>query len=134
MAFLNRETGEMCFADGLRLCAGFAMGEVAQLLDGRTMGLVRLPSHPVSGGRLIAICTVEDGSVQSVALCVSSIGGKAVNTSARQRAFLFARLGLCDPDPEGMGCVRIACPFGQIHLITDPHTGRCEARILYAAH
>ena len=132
MAFLDRETGEMTFADGLRLCAGFAMGEIAQLLEGRSSGLVRLSSHPVAGGRLAPLCEVLDGSVQSVSLCVSSIGGKTGVTASRQRAFLFARLGLQDPDEQGMGSVRISCPFGVIDITTDPYTGRTEARVTYA--
>ena len=133
MAFLNRETGELTFSDGLQLSAGLAIGEVAQQLQGALEGVVRLPSHSVSGGRLIPICTVEAGSLQSIVLCVSSIGGKSVPSARKQRAFLFARLGLRDPLPDTLQSVCVQCPFGEVILSADPHTGRAVARLMYAA-
>lgn len=133
MAFLNRETGELTFADGLVLSAGLAVGELAGQLDGRMQAVVRMQSHAVSGGRLIPICTVEGGSLQSIVLCVSSVGGKTSVSPQKQRAFLFARLGLRDPGADALESVCIYCPFGEILIGSDPHTGRAEARLMYAA-
>lgn len=134
MAFLNHETGELTFQDGLRLSAGLAMDELAQRLQGRSSAMVRLESHAVSGGRLIPVCSVMGGALQSVTLSVSSAASRPMRKSERQRAFLFAHLDLRDPCPDTMDSVRIECPFGEIFLSTDPLTGRSEARIVYAAH
>lgn len=133
MAFLNKETGELTFSDGLRLSAGLAMDELADRLDGRRDAVVRLESHAVAGGRLIPVCTVLGGALQSVALSISSVASRPMRKAERQRAFLFARLDLRDPCPDTMGSVHIECPFGEIFLSTDPCTGRAEARVLYAA-
>lgn len=133
MAFLNRDTGELTFQDGLRLTAGWPVGELAEAISGDGDQMVRLGSHAVSGGRLIPICMVEGGCVQSISLCVSAIGGRSDVSAEKQRAFLFSRLGLRDPWPETMDSVQIHCPFGETIITTDPHTGRSEARILYAA-
>ena len=132
MALLNRETGELSFSDGLHLTAGLAMGELAERLDGRTDAAVRLESHEVAGGRLIPVCTVMGGALQSVSLTISSVAGRPARKAEKQRAFLFARLDLRDPCPDTMDSVRVECPFGEIFLSTDPMTGRAEARILYA--
>ena len=134
MALLNQETGELTFSDGLRLGAGLAMGELSQRLQGRQDAIVRMDSHAVAGGRLIPVCTVMGGALQSVALSISSANSRPMRKSERQRAFLFARLDLRDPCPDTMDSVRIECPFGEIFLSTDPLTGRSEARILYAVH
>jgi len=134
MALLNKETGELTFSDGLRLCAGLAMDEVAERLGGRESAVIRLDSHAVSGGRLIPVCTVMGGAVQSVTLSISSVGSRPMRKTERQRAFLFSRLDLRDPCPDTMDSVCIDCPFGEMYLTTDPVTGRSEARILYAAH
>ena len=133
MAFLNRETGEITFSDGLRLSAGLPMDELAERLNGAQQGIVRLQSHAVPGGRLIPICTVEGGSVQSVSLCVSSIGGKEPKGALRQRACLFAKMGLNDPCPGTMETVRVLCPFGELLFYADPQTGANEARLNYTA-
>jgi len=132
MALLNQETGELTFQDGLRLGAGLAMDELALRLDGRQNAVVRLESHAVAGGRLVPVCTVMGGALQSVALTIASAAGRPMRKAERQRAFLFARLDLRDPCPDTMGSVRIQCPFGELFLSTDPCTGRAEARILYA--
>ena len=134
MALLNKETGELAFSDGLRLCAGLAMDELADRLDGRRDAVIRLESHAVAGGRLIPVCTVMGGALQSVALSISSVASRPMRKAERQRAFLFARLDLRDPCPDTMESVRIACPFGEVYLSTDPVTGRAEARILYSGH
>lgn len=131
MAFLNKETGELNFADGLRLRPGLALGELSERLGGRTDAVVRLESHEVAGGRLIPVCTVQGGALQSVVLCLSSAASRPVRKTERQRAFLAARLEIDDPCPDAPLCVR--CPFGELHLSADPYTGRAEARILYAA-
>ena len=131
MAFCNPETGELVFSDGMRLSDGLITGELARYLDGQLSAVVRLPSHPVTGGRLAPVCTVEDGRLQSVTLCVSAIGGKAVSPAPKQRAFLFSRLGLRDPLPDSFETVCVQCPFGEILLTSDPHTGRAEARLIY---
>ena len=133
MAFLNRETGELTFADGTRLSSGLPMDELAQRLNGAISGIVRLQSRSVQGGRLIPVCPVEGGAVQSISLCVSSIGGKEPKSSAKQRAFLFARMGLEDPCPETQECVRVLCPFGEMLFVTDPHTLRPEVRLSFTA-
>ena len=133
MAFINRETGELTFADGLRLSAGWPVGELAEAISGEGDQLVRLGSHAVAGGRLIPLCMVEGGCVQSISLCVTSIGGRTEISAEKQRAFLFTRLGLSDPRPETYCSVQIHCPFGEIIIAADPHTGRPEARIIYAA-
>ena len=133
MALLNKETGELTFSDGLRLCAGLAMDELADRLQGRQNAVVRLESHAVSGGRLVPVCTVMGGALQSVALSISSAASRPMRKAERQRAFLFARLDLRDPCPDTMDSVRIECPFGEMFVSTDPITGRAEARILYAA-
>ena len=133
MAFLNRETGELTFTDGMRLSAGLPMDELAERLNGAQQGIVRLQSHPVTGGRLIPICTVEGGSVQSISLCVGSIGGKEAKGAQKQRAFLFARMGLNDPCYGTMETVQVLTPFGELLFYTDPHTGRSEVRLNYTA-
>ena len=133
MALLNKETGELTFMDGLRLSAGMPMGELAQRLDGRTDAIVRLESHAVAGGRLVPVCTVTGGALESVALTISSVASRPMRKAERQRAFLFARLDLEDPCPDTLDSVHIACPFGEMFLSTDPFTGRAEARILYDA-
>ncbi len=133
MAFFNRETGELSFSDGFRLSSGLAMDEVAERLQGRQQGIVRLQSHAVPGGRLTPICLVEGGAVQSISLCVSGMSGKEPLTAARQRAFLFAKTGLADPCPDAMETVCVRCPFGELLFLTDPHTGQREIRIQFAA-
>jgi len=132
MAFLNRETGELSFSDGLRLSAGLPVGEVAELLGDELDGIVRLSSHTVAGGRMIPVCAVDHGSVHSISLCPSAIGGREPGSAEKQRAFLFSRLGLRDPVPDSLQSVQVRCPFGEIMILSDPHTGRSEARIIYA--
>ena len=132
MALLNKETGELTFSDGLRLCAGLAMDELADRLGGRSDAVIRLESHAVAGGRLIPVCTVMGGALQSVALSISSVASRPMRKAERQRAFLFARLDLRDPCPDTLECVHVECPFGEMFLSTDPCTGKAEARILYA--
>ena len=133
MAFLNMETGELTFTDGFRLCAGLAMGEVAQALDGAMDGVVRLEGHTAGGGVLIPVCAVQGGAVQSITLSISSVGNRPMRKAERQREFLFARLCLQDPFPDTFEPVHITCPFGDLHLSTDPYTGRTEVRIIYTA-
>lgn len=133
MAFLNMETGELTFTDGFRLCPGLALGEVAQALNGVMDGVVRLNGHTAGGGVLIPVCAVQGGAVQSVTLSISSVANRPMRKAERQREFLFARLNLQDPFPETFEPVHIECPFGEIHLSTDPYTGRTEARIIYTA-
>ena len=133
MAFLNRETGELTFSDGLRLGPGLPMDELAERLDGAQQGIVRLQSHPVTGGRLIPICMVEGGAVQSISLCPGTLNGKEPRDAARLRAFLFARMGLEDPCPDTQDCVRILCPFGEMLFVTDPLTLRPEVRLTFTA-
>lgn len=133
MAFLNRETGELTFSDGLRLGPGLPMDELAERLDGAQQGIVRLQSHPVTGGRLIPICMVEGGAVQSISLCPGTLNGKEPRDASRLRAFLFARMGLLDPCPDSMESVQVLCPFGELCFFTDPLTGRSEVRLSYTA-
>lgn len=133
MAFLNMETGELTFTDGFRLCAGLAMGEVAEALGGAMDGVVRLGGHTAGGGVLIPVCAVQGGAVQSVTLSISSVSKRPMRKAERQREFLFARLNLQDPFPDTFEPVHITCPFGDLHLTTDPYTGRTEARIIYTA-
>lgn len=133
MAFLNMETGELTFTDGFRLCAGLALGEVAEALDGAMDGVVRLSGHTAGGGVLIPVCAVQGGAVQSVTLSISSVGNRPMRKAERQREFLFARMNLHDPFPDTFEPVHITCPFGDLHLSTDPYTGRTEARIIYTA-
>lgn len=133
MAFLNMETGELIFTDGFRLSAGLAMGEVADALGGAMDGVVRLSGHTAGGGVLIPVCAVQGGAVQSVTLSISSVGNRPMRKAERQREFLFARLNVQDPFPDTFAPVHIRCPFGEMHLSTDPYTGRTEARIIYTA-
>jgi len=133
MAFLNKDTGELTFTDGFRLSPGLATGELADALQGAMDGVVRLDSHTAGGGRLIPLCVVQGGALQSVTLTISSVGGRPMRKAERQREFLFARLSVQDPFADTMDPVHIQCPFGEIHLSTDPYTGRSEARIIYAA-
>ncbi len=133
MAFFNRETGELSFSDGFTLSFGLAMDEVAQRLHGRTQGAVRLQSHAVPGGRLVPVCMVDGGAVQSVSLCVGSLNSKEPATPARQRAFLFSRMGLSDPCADTRETVRVLCPFGELLFLTDPYTGRSEVRLHFIA-
>lgn len=133
MAFLNMETGELTFTDGFRLGAGLAFGEVAEALGDALDGVVRLGGHTAGGGVLIPVCAVQGGAVQSVTLSISSVGRRPMRKAERQREFLFARLNLQDPFPDTFEPVHIACPFGDLHLSTDPYTGRTEARIIYTA-
>lgn len=133
MAFLNMETGEMTFTDGFHLSAGLALGEVADALGGAMDGVVRLSPHTAGGGVLIPVCAVQGGAVQSVTLTISSVGNRPMRKAERQREFLFARLNVQDPFPDTFAPVHITCPFGDMHLSTDPYTGRTEARIIYTA-
>lgn len=133
MAFLNMETGELTFTDGFRLGAGLAMGEVAEALEGTADGVVRLKGHTAGGGVLIPVCAVQGGAVQSITLSISSVAKRPMRKAERQREFLFARLNLQDPFPETFEPVHITCPFGDLHLSTDPYTGRTEVRIIYTA-
>ena len=133
MAFLNMETGELTFTDGFRLGAGLALGEVAEALGGVQDGVVRLSGHTAGGGVLIPVCAVQGGAVQSITLSISSVGSRPMRKAERQREFLFARLNLQDPFPDTFEPVHITCPFGDLHLSTDPYTGRPEARIIYTA-
>lgn len=134
MGLLNKETGELTFSDGFCLSPGLAMDELHQRLGGQTDAVIRLESHAVGNGRLIPVCTVMGGALQSVVLSIASVSSRPMRKAERQRAFLFARLDLRDPCPETMGSVRVECPFGEVFLTTDPLTGRTEARILYAPH
>lgn len=133
MAFLNMETGELTFTDGFRLGAGLAMGEVAEALESAADGVVRLKGHTAGGGVLIPVCAVQGGAVQSITLSISSVAKRPMRKAERQREFLFARLNLQDPFPETFEPVHITCPFGDLHLSTDPYTGRTEVRIIYTA-
>ena len=133
MAFLNMETGEMTFTDGFRLCPGLALGELASALTGSLDGVVRLEPHTAGGGVLIPVCAVQGGVLQSVTLSISSVGNRPMRKAERQREFLFARLNVQDPFPDTYEPVHIRCPFGEMHLSTDPYTGRTEARIIYTA-
>ena len=133
MAFLNIETGEMTFTDGFRLRAGLAVGELATALGGSLDGTVRLDCHTAGGGVLIPVCAVQGGVLQSVTLSISSVGNRPMRKAERQREFLFARLNVQDPFPDTYQPVHITCPFGEMHLSTDPYTGRSEARIIYTA-
>ena len=132
MAFLNLDTGELTFTDGFRLGPGLAMGEVADALKGALDGVVRLSPHTAGGGVLIPVCHVQGGSVQSVTLAIASVGNRPMRKAERQREFLFARLSMQDPFPETYAPVHVRCPFGELHLSTDPYTGRTEARIVYS--
>ena len=131
MAFLNMETGELTFTDGFRLSPGIAMGEVADALKGSLDGVVRLSAHTAGGGVLIPVCAVQCGVIQSVTLSISSVANRPMRKAERQREFLFARLNVQDPFPDTFAPVHIRCPFGEMHLTTDPYTGRTEARIIY---
>ena len=131
MAFLNMETGEITFTDGFRLGAGLVMGELASALNGAVDGVVRLSPHTAGGGLLIPVCAVQGGALQSVTLSISSVGNRPMRKAERQREFLFARLSVQDPFPDTYQPVHITCPFGELHLSTDPYTGRTEARIIY---
>ena len=133
MAFLNMETGELTFTDGFRLGGGLAFGEVADALGGALDGVVRLNPHTAGGGVLIPVCAVQGGAVQSVTLAISSVGKRPMRKAERQREFLFARLNVQDPFPDTYEPVHIRCPFGEMHISTDPYTGRTEARIIYTA-
>jgi len=133
MAFLNMETGELTFTDGFRLGAGLAMGELAEALGGAMDGVVRLGGHTAGGGVLIPVCAVQGGALQSVTLTISSVSNRPMRKAERQREFLFARLNVQDPFPDTLIPVHITCPFGEMHISTDPYTGRTEARIIYTA-
>lgn len=131
MSFLHPETGELAFSDGLRLCGGMPC-EALGLSSGQS-GLIRLESRAVPGGRLIPLVRIEGGVIRSVFLSVSSIGGHSIRSAAKQRAFLFSRLSLQDPCPDALAPVLIHCPFGEITFSSEPHTGRVEACLIYAA-
>lgn len=131
MALLDWETGEMAFEDG----PCFAPGMSAQTLDGRLKGmketLWRSGVLKASGGSLCAVGAVEDGVLRRVSLEVSEAGGKADPGVEKQRAFLFAKLGLKDPCPDTLSPIRLKRPFGEVLVCTDPHTGRTVATIDY---
>ena len=133
MAFLNKDTGELTFTDGFCLSPGLVTGEVAQALGGQMNGVVRLSSHTAGGGWLIPLCAVQGGALQSVTLTISSVSHRPMRKAERQREFLFARLNVQDPFPDTLIPVHITCPFGEMHISTDPYTGRTEARIIYTA-
>ena len=133
MAFLNKDTGELTFTDGFCLSPGMVTGELAQAMDGQLNGVVRLSSHTAGGGWLIPVCAVQGGALQSVTLTISSVSHRPMRKAERQREFLFARLNVQDPFPDTLIPVHITCPFGEMHISTDPYTGRTEARIIYTA-
>ena len=104
-----------------------------RLMNGAMDGVVRLSGHTAGGGVLIPVCAVQGGALQSVTLTISSVSHRPMRKAERQREFLFARLNLQDPFPDTFEPVHITCPFGDLHLSTDPYTGRTEARIIYTA-
>lgn len=131
VALLNWDTGELAF-EGMCLAANMP----AAALDGRLRGvqqaLWRSGVLKVSGGSLCAVGSVEDGALRRVTLEVCETGGKADPGAEKQRAFLFARLGIKDPCPDTLSGVRLERPFGEVLLCTDHHTGRAVAIVCYA--
>ena len=134
MAFLSSDTGQLLFRDGVCLHGEMSEEILAQYgvnpEDGN--GCFCMPPHPVRGGNLAPIITLENGRVSAVTLSVAMIGIRQDADTDRQRSFLLQTLGLKDPCPDTRGAVRVVYPFGEILLCTDPYTGGSTARVIYS--
>ena len=134
MAFLSSDTGQLLFRDGLCLHGDMTEDTLAQYgvnpEDGN--GCFCMEPHPVRGGTLAPVITLENGRLAAVTLSVAMIGIRQDADTDRQRGFLFQTLGLKDPCPDTRSSVRVAYPFGEILLCTDPYTGGSTARVIYS--
>lgn len=122
--FLNRNTGELTFADGFRLHAGMRADALGVDPDEPTALLEAREAH---GALFAPLCELEDGELRAVTLTPLARG------TARQRSALFAALRLRDPCPDTRLCVRAGCPFGEVLISTEPYFGRASARVEYRA-
>lgn len=129
MAFFDRETGSVTFPDGLVLEAG--MDASALEAACRSQREIALAPRDVPGGQVGALVGVEDGRICYVQLSVAAITGRTQSGGARQREFLLQLLGLRDPCPHSLSCVRFTAPFGSLWLLTQPYTGAFSALIQY---
>ena len=131
MPLLDTDSGTLTFANGLRLEAlmppSALSGRYAALRDRE----VFLEPCPVAGGALAPACLFQEGALTAVTLYVSAAGGRDCPAPERQRAFLARVLRFRDPCPDTCGSVRVRCPFGELLLTTDPHTGQSAALISY---
>lgn len=134
MAFLSGETGEILFRDRLLLGPDTSEQQLAELgiamEDGN--GCRCLKPHPVRGGTLAPVLTLEKGRIRAITLHVAMIGIRQDADTDRQRSFLFQTFGLKDPCPDTRGSLRVCYPFGDVLLSTDPYTGGSCARLIYA--
>lgn len=133
MMFLTPETGELRFPGGLSLRAGMEAREIdphLRSLPGQE-AVFCLPQLPVEGGLLAPVCVLEDGRLAAVRLTAAAVTGRHETPGERQRAFLFALLGLKDPCPDTRQSVQVTAPFGSLTLYTDPVTGQAGALVEY---
>lgn len=135
MKFFTPETGEIRFPGGLSLRGGMP----ARAIDphfccppGRE-AVFCLPRLAVEGGSLAPVCLLAEDALRTVRLSAVSVTGRQQTPGERQRAFLFALLGLADPCPDTQQTVRIKAAFGYLTLYTDPVSGQAEALVEYRA-
>ncbi|MCI6377216.1 MAG: hypothetical protein MR842_05605 [Clostridiales bacterium] len=124
---LNHTTGELTFLDGSRLWAHMPAREVNERLSGAQNRDWALLPRPVAGGEITPVCQLRGGALSGVWLYASAPGAR----TEKQRAFLLKRLHFKDPCPDTLGCFRVACPFGEVDVSTDPYTGQAAALIRY---
>ncbi|MEG2315720.1 MAG: hypothetical protein RSC91_05865, partial [Clostridia bacterium] len=130
MPFFHKESGALCFADGLNLYA--SMPPEALPLEAKRSGSLCLAPRAVRGGELAAMLLMGSEGLCGVVLTAPTVGGRAEPDAGRQRAFLFDKLHLRDPWPDTWRSVRVRCPFGEILISSDPYTGGASARLTYA--
>lgn len=119
---LNRATGELRFADGLRLFAGMSVRELgAQERD----ALVFMDARDVGTAALAPICELDGDRLCAVTLHPVGL------SAAKRRAALFDAFELSDPCPDSQLSVRVNCPFGELTFLTDPYFGGTSARLEY---
>ncbi|MEG0493330.1 MAG: hypothetical protein RR696_09025 [Clostridia bacterium] len=141
MPLLNLETGTLCFqshpvdpdAPPVEVClrAGMPLSMLPPRLFTYQEALVCLPACAVQGGSLAAVCSFEAEQLRTVTLYVADVGGKGNGNTARARALLFSLLHLVDPCPDTRHSVCVRCPFGELLLCGDPHTGQPSLRLSY---
>lgn len=133
MRFLNAETGALSFPDGYHVLPGMpakALNDRFQTPAENDLTLC-LKARDIDGGSVALICVVSPDGLKCVTLTPCAVAGRADAGADRQRAFLFAALGLKDPCPDTRRVVRVRCAFGTVTLSTDPYTGAAAARLDY---
>lgn len=123
--FLNKDTGELLFSDGLRLYDGMTAEELHA--DGSD-AVFCAGARNADGVALSVECHMKRGVLYAVTL------RPIVGNASRRRTALFDALRIADPCPDTRACVRVAAPFGELCIASEPYFGLAEARLEYTAH